>query len=104
MICVVLALEQLALAIFGWWLTRYAPPPDMADMQQSLATSGRLLMLLGTVFIWPNLALAVAPRKPWVWVAGLTNLAAAVVCCPPGVLLLFVWMRPAIKAHFGMVE
>ncbi len=103
-ISVILALEQVALAYFGWWLTTYVPPADMIEYQDTLTGGGRLLMVMGTIFIWPNLALAVAPRKPWVWVAGLTNLAAAVVCCPPGALLLFAWNRADVKRHYGMPE
>ncbi len=103
-VCVILALEQVALAYFGWWLTGYVPPPEMADSQETLAGSGRMLMIMGTLFIWPNLALAVAPVRPWLWVAGLTNLAAAIICCPPGGLLLLVWNRKEVKRHFGMPE
>lgn len=103
-VCAILALEQVGLIALGWYLTQMPPPADAPETKQTLVTSGWLLMGCGALFVWPNLILAACPRKPWVWVAGLTNLAASLLCCPPGVLLLIPWLRSDVKRHFGMPQ
>lgn len=103
-VTVLMALEQLGLVAFGLWLRTYVPPPEQADTAPQLYLLGTLLAVMGIAFCALNLTLALGPRKPWVWIAGLTNLAAAVVCCPPGALLLLVWTRLDVRRHFGMPE
>ena len=103
-LCGVLAVEHFGLACFGWWVRGFIPPPEDMGFKPSLETGGTVLLWMGLAFGFLNLALIFAPRKPWVWVAGLSNLAATVVCCPPGLLVLIAWNRLETKRHFGMPE
>lgn len=80
----------------------YVPPEGTEVSTKALAVYGTILAILGIVFAAGNLMLAFAPRKPWLWIAGLSNLAAAVLCCPPAGLLIFVWLRMDTKRHFGL--
>ncbi len=100
--CVVLALEQVGLVAFGLWVRGYVPPEGAEVSTKALSVYGTVLAILGIVFAAGNLMLATAARRPWLWVAGLSNLAAAVLCCPPAGLLLFVWLRADTKRHFGV--
>lgn len=99
------ALENLGIAYLGYYARHL---PASIEIEQAtrdyVASSGGLLIAMGLVFALLNFILAAVEAKPWVWVAGLTNIAGSIICCPPGALLLFVWLKPEVKAFYGITH
>ena len=70
-----------------------------------LAVQGALCVVIGIVFVVPFSVSFFLPRKKWVWIYDLVLicLGLANCCCIPACIpLLIFWLKPEVKAYFGM--
>lgn len=101
LLCLWVAVCQLGLITLGVWLQTFQPPPGTdPESVKALGPLGLLLIPLGVTFFFANAYLAFAKPKPWMWVAGITNIIGAVIFCPISFVLLLPWYRPEVKQYF----
>lgn len=78
---------------------------EMKEDAMVVTIQGSLYAGLGLVFLIAFAAAFFFPRKKWVWIYDLVLICLGMTscCCVPACIpLLIFWLKPEVKAYFGM--
>lgn len=104
--CWLMALSNVGLCLLGIWMVRDPYPFESELFKPDLIREvGWMAVGMGAVFTVLHAAMTWLPVKPWAWVSHLINILVPLIFCCPAVIcvpLLIAWMRPEVKAYYGV--